>query len=95
MKTVWKFEIGLTTIQELEIPKEARILSLQRQGHRKDDKICMWCLVDTEAETEKRTFFLLGTGEELPTGVKYEFVGTIQYFSGVPMVHLFEVWKGT
>jgi hypothetical protein len=94
LRTVWKYEISLETLQELQIPKGAILLSLQRQGHRKDDKLCLWCLVDTEEEKEARTFFLLGTGEELPTGIKYEYVGTIQYFSGVPMVHLFEVWKG-
>ena len=81
MKTIWKFPLqGLTT--QLEMPYQARILSLQIQ----DGKPTLWAEVDTEAERETRTFQIKGTGHPLSDLEFY--VGT---FQDPPFVwHLYE-----
>jgi len=89
---IWKFEISgrvvSNEVTEVEMPKGAEIL------HAGTQRVipCVWALVDPEAETETRLFYLAATGEDVPEG---EYVGTV-FQHGVAYVwHVFDVTEGT
>lgn len=66
----------------LQIPVGATFVNCDMQG----GDLQLWYQIDTEAATETRTFYVLATGVEIPTGLTY--VGTIQQF---PFVwHVYE-----
>lgn len=94
MKTVWKYKIDMTQLQTLQIPGEAKILSLQKQGNRSEDDMFLWCLVDTDKPMETRTFLLVETGDTLDEFPKAEYVATMQFIRGAYVYHLFELKKG-
>lgn len=86
-KTIWKFEIK-TDKGNIEMPKDAEILSIQEQNN----KPCIWALVNPDNETEERYFELFGTGHDVPCGMGIErnFIGTFQLSGGVFVFHVFE-----
>lgn len=60
MKTIWKYQLGEVE-NILSIPKESQILSFQIQNNIP----CIWVLVDSKREKEKRIFTIYGTGVEI------------------------------
>ena len=90
MKTIWKYELDFAAIIKLQVPKNAKILTVQI-----DDKIntpCVWIMVDTENEIEERWFELFGSGQEIKwdIGVDRKYIGTYQYGNGAFVGHVFE-----
>lgn len=71
----------------VEMPKDAKILSLQIQ----DGYICIWAMVDTDKPVERRRFTRYGTGHEIiASDVRFlKFIETIQ--DGPLVWHIFEV----
>ncbi|MBC5835798.1 hypothetical protein G6N05_05310 [Flavobacterium sp. F372] len=57
-KTIWKFPLKPIDVNRVQMPVGSQILSAELQ----DGVICMWALVDPEAEIEIRKFGLIGTG---------------------------------
>jgi len=57
MKTIWKYTLSPDD-SEFEMPKDAVVLSVQVQNNEPQ----LWVLVDPDAEKEKRTFRIYGTG---------------------------------
>jgi len=90
MITIWKFELKFEDKVEIEIPEGAEILTIQID--KKDNKPCLWALVDSNAETVTRVFELFGTGSELQydMGVDRKYLGTYQYQKGEFVGHVFE-----
>jgi len=88
MKTIWKFEAPLTGVFSLEMPKGAEILSFQGQK----DKLCIWAIVETDAQIERRRFCIGGTGYWLPENFG-RYIGTTQTHGGDLVWHLFECSK--
>lgn len=90
MKVVWKFPLAVEDIQQVEIPQEAKVLTVQVQN----GIPCIWALVESENGLEKRTFRLAGTGHDLepasPNEI-LEYVGTFQLLEGKFIGHLFEI----
>lgn len=87
MKTILKFEVySFTTF---EMPKDAQILSVATQ----DDRVFIWVLVDTSNELEPRHFRAFGTGHEIPTDTKLEFLGTAHLQNPNMVFHIFEELK--
>ena len=89
MKTIWKFPIPTTDIQEISIPQGAEILTVQMQG----DMPCLWAIIDTDASLEPRTILTLGTGHkglELSNGGQPRYIGTYQIFGGSLIFHVFD-----
>lgn len=81
MKTIWKFQFGVSDRITLRMPKGAEIVSAGLQ----EGIPTMWGKVDTEAPPELHTFRIIGTGHECPDS-KY-----ITTFQMPPFVwHLFE-----
>ena len=73
--TIYKYKISLLDKQELILPKQAKILSVQVQN----GSICIWALVDENLEKEKRQVLIIGTGENIEDDLfVYTYIGTIQ-----------------
>ena len=74
MKTIYKYELELAAVQEVEMPACPNFLDVQIQG----DKICVWAQVDTEVISEAQRFFIVGTGKEIPPNENLNYIGTVQ-----------------
>jgi hypothetical protein len=83
--TVWKFSLGATVLQSVEMPQGAQILHVDAQG----DHLCLWALVRPNEEREKRMFRIVGTGYEEITGSS-RYIGTALMGGGTYVWHVFE-----
>ena len=91
-KTIWKFVLPLENQFEIEMPRDAKILSVQAQfsRHAQAEFPCLWALVHEDNPKEFRKFYLAGTG--IPIGeFNLEFIGTFQLPSMGHVGHLFEI----
>ncbi len=89
MKTIWKFELEATRLQNIIMPKGAKILCVQMQG----ETACLWALVNPdEKETEARNIETFGTGHTISEdeGTSREYIGTYQLLGGSLVFHVFE-----
>lgn len=74
MRTIWKFPLAVTDFQNVRMPKGAEILSVADQH----GVVCVWALVDSEAELRDRMFYILGTGNPVSERLPWQFVGSVQ-----------------
>ena len=92
MLTIFKYPVPAEDHFTLEMPKGAKILTVQAQRGNPQ----LWAMVDSETKKEKRYFRLAGTGH--PLGDDYlkiiNYIGTFQMGNGVLVFHLFEI-KGS
>lgn len=58
MRTIWKFPLEVTDHQSIEMPANAKVLSVADQA----GVLTIWALVDPEAERELRHVWVFGTG---------------------------------
>lgn len=74
MKTIWKYPLKLTEVQQIELPQGSDPLTVQMQDHRPR----VWAIVDPKEPIHTQlTFYIIGTGEPFDeTNKKY--LGTIQ-----------------
>ena len=93
MKTIWKYSIKLEPIQSIDMPVGAEILTLHKQGSRREDEVYLWCLVDSDMPKETRSFLFVETGEEINFD-NSEYIGTLWFLTGTHVVHLVEIKKG-
>jgi hypothetical protein len=76
---VWKFPFDVEGYFERDLPEGARIISVAVQaGHP-----CFWAVVNPQAPTRRRRFYLLGTGHEMYVGGPSDVAG-----SPADLVHL-------
>jgi hypothetical protein len=83
MQTIWKFPLKVTGIQQVEMPKGATILCADTQG----DVLCLWAIVDPDADRENRQIAIVGTGHGMAES-ELKYIGTAQM-----LWHVFEVIK--
>lgn len=92
MLTIYKYSIPDEDHFTLELPKDAKILTVQAQRGAPQ----LWATVDSETKKETRYFRLAGTGHSL--GEDYlriiNYIGTFQIENGALVFHLFEI-KGS
>lgn len=81
-KTIWKYELNVETM--ILMPSGAEILS----AHTQADSVCLWVLVDPNAEEEKRTFTVYGTGDKVKPSSEY--IGTVLMCNDALVFHVFE-----
>lgn len=68
MKTVWKYLLEITDRQEILMPYNAEILTIQEQHN----ILCLWAVLNTAPdpifgeEKEKRIIEIIGTGNLIP-----------------------------
>ena len=72
------------TYLDIEIPKGAKILTVQEQNR----GCVLWCMVNPNNQTEMRTFKSFITGESIPDKPLLNYIGTVQLGSDV--THIFE-----
>lgn len=88
MKSIWKFPLAVNDKQAIQMPKGAKILTVQVQG---DGGLpCIWALCDTEAPLENRLIAMFGTGHQAPEGAA-DYIGTFQLHNGEFVFHVFEM----
>lgn len=82
MRMIWKVNLNETD-WKVSLPVGAVIVSAQYQR----GDLCVWAIVDPDAEKEERKVHVIGTGNVVPDGVSY--VGTVQDTSGYLVWHVF------
>ncbi len=84
---IYKYPIRIIDAQAIEMPKGARLLSVQTQR----DEPQLWAMVDPSAPLVQREFALRGTGHDATGLSMATFVGTFQMHGGSLVFHLFDV----
>ena len=92
MLTIFKYPVPIEDHFTLELPRDAKILTVQIQKGIPQ----LWSMVDSETKKETRHFRLAGTGH--PLGEDYlrinNYIGTFQMGNGALVFHLFEIKEG-
>jgi hypothetical protein len=84
---IYKYQLKVTDSQELELPKGARILTVQTQ----QEVVCLWALVDSNAiERQRHVIHFIGTGNSHIPSSKLRYIGTVQQLGGSLVWHVFE-----
>jgi hypothetical protein len=86
MNKVFKYELYIGDVVNVEMPIEAQILCVQAQ---KDIPI-IWAIVDPENPVENKTFYIFGTGQVIPKDNNLKYIGTVQLLKGELVFHIFE-----
>lgn len=75
-KTIWKFPLETTDVQEIQTPANAKMLSV---GLDPEGALCLWALVNPKEDLEAITVNIVGTGNPVPRSVLMwsEFLGTV------------------
>lgn len=90
--SIWKFPLGVEDYQQVLMPINAKVLSVQAQNN----KPTLWAICDTETDKKEcREFTMFGTGCPFYEGVQFgkeqQFIGTFQLHGGTFVGHLFEL----
>ncbi|MDV2459881.1 hypothetical protein CMU99_16305 [Elizabethkingia anophelis] len=87
MRKIFKYQLEIKDFNDIEMPKNAEVLSVQVQN----GIPCIWAMVDTENPLEKRKFMTIGTGKELCPRTPHTFIGTYQLSELGLVFHCFEL----
>jgi len=83
---IWKYEIPIRDLFEIEMPDSAEVLCVQMQK----ETPCIWVMIPEKLEKNtKRSFAIVGTGQSF-NDANYFYVGTFQQYKGELIWHLFE-----
>lgn len=85
--TIFKYTLDVKDTQAIEMPKNAKILTVQTQhGH-----VRLWALVNKlESNLETRKIAIYGTGNPISENCG-EYIATFQLYDGDLVFHAFEV----
>ena len=95
MTTIWKYELSLNSITELEIPAlyvdntKKTIYKASKQALHfglQNETPTIWVMVNPEAPRHKLTIRLVGTGQACPSD---GYIGTVVMFDGSLVLHAF------
>lgn len=85
MPKIYKYQFDISGIVTIEMPVGAQVLSFDTQNNTPT----LWALVEPKADIEKRTFYIFGTGRDVPDNFDgSDHIGTVQIDGMV--WHLFE-----
>lgn len=70
-RVIFKYQMPVLEHFTMTLPKGAEIVRMADQG----GMFWCWAVVDTEAETEERTFRAFKTGAKMPDGLPLQYVG--------------------
>jgi len=75
MQTIYKYHLALTDVQDIQMPQDARVLSVGLDPQR---RLCLWALVDPDLHDMPVRVRIVGTGNPAPHGILTSvFVGTV------------------
>lgn len=91
MRTIWKYELGMTTT--LTPPGNAKLLAVQVQDPQRQD-VCAWFEVyDDQPPKTEFTIIVVGTGQPIPSrgGMRESptYVDTFQLMGGRLVFHVY------
>ena len=86
MKRIYKYPLDNVDHQELRLPANSKILSVETQ----DERIVLYALVD-DTVTHQNTHLIIihGTGHNADDTTDCNFIGTVKLYSGAIMLHVF------
>ncbi|MEI6823792.1 MAG: hypothetical protein WCL51_17825 [Bacteroidota bacterium] len=90
IKVIWKYELKIKDVQDIEIPSGSILLSIQSQ----ENHPMLWALVDeTNKEKEIIRLRTICTGEEIMEEDfnPKDYLGTYQLNEGLFVGHVFQV----
>ena len=88
MNSVFKYTIPVEDCFSLDLPKGAKILTVQEQHGEPQ----LWALVNKNKPNEKRNFRLAGTGHPIKESPEtMDYIGTFQLAGGGFIGHVFEI----
>lgn len=87
MKTIFKYNIEAKEYFNLQLPLQSQILKVDSQS----GNIGIWALVDTENNTEERSFYIGTTGNPIDVSLDLEYIETFQGEGDFFVGHLFEI----
>lgn len=85
MKSIWKYRLPLTSVGTIRMQRNATVLKVDKQ----QESLCLWAMVDTEADTEEVTFTIVGTGHKFSTTLG-TYVGTVLVHNDSIVLHVFK-----
>lgn len=90
---IFKFCLEVTHEQEIELPVNVRILTVQVQN-----KIpCLWAVVDEKlinaSVMRKHSIRTFGTGQPFDLPIDCFYIGTYQLNGGSLVFHVFDEWR--
>lgn len=85
MYTIYKYEVPIDGV-DLLVPVGGRFLKVGTQRER----VCVWVLVDTDAQCVLRKLRVFGTGHAIEAPDKLTYLGTTQQLDGAFIWHVFE-----
>lgn len=84
---IYKYPIKVTDWQFVDMPKGAKILTVQMQH----ETPCIWAMVDPQVNPYvARKIHIYGTGHEIPDTLNLDYIGTFQMHDGYLVLHAFE-----
>jgi len=87
MKTIYKYPFEMVDSFNINVSKDAEVLTVQVQNHQP----CIWVLTNPNAELVPKRFTIYGTGHDINTECKnMKYIGTFQLHHGTFIGHLFE-----
>ena len=88
METIWKYELEVTDTQNIQMPKNAQILSVEMQS----GTPVLYALVDTDNNPEICLIEIFGTGHEIinDLGVRRKYLGTFMMRNDRLVFHVFK-----
>lgn len=83
---IYKYPIVIDDQYDIQLPIGAKVLCIQMQS----GVPMMWALVDETRPTEKRRFYVRGTGHEMGPAAHGSYIGTFQIHNGALVFHVFD-----
>jgi|688.fasta_scaffold39153_9 hypothetical protein len=94
-KMIYKYPLGddihHNAVYEIEMPRGAKILTIQAQGNFP----VIWAIVNPKREKRKYVFHVFGTGFEMYDYEKkhYDYVATVQRRNMMGSIHVWHVFE--
>ncbi len=87
MRTIHKFVLVPGNETRIKLPRSAKVLAVQVQYGNPQ----VWVELDTaiQGDWETRSFFVFGTGHQIPDHFQGQYVGTFQLDNGELVFHVY------
>ena len=85
MTVIWKYELKINDVQEIDIPNHANILDVQVQN----GKPCIWARVNSDHPLRRTTIHTIATGQEFEYSNMGAYLGSYQLNNGELVFHVF------
>jgi hypothetical protein len=84
--TIWKYQFDIDDTVIIDMPRDARIISLQMQNHLP----ALWAVVTPSNPVVRRVILIRGTGHPMGEALNRPHIGTFQLDGGLLVFHAFD-----